>query len=129
MVHQVAAAGHERLNAGSVAQAGDRLQLSVVGAAEQHAVVCSLDGNGQVTLHFPMDGSSTKLTESPFNLPNSYELDDAPGFERFVLITSSNPISVDAILGYVRGMSPEADAQIEDLPAGLYQASWTIKKP
>ena len=129
VVHQVAQAGLERLNAGAVAQAGDRLQLSVVGAAEQHAVVCSLDGNGQVTLHFPMDGASTKLLDSPFNLPNSYELDDAPGFERFVLITSSNPISVDAILGYVRGMSPQADAQIEGLPAGLYQSSWTVKKP
>ena len=76
-----------------------------------------------------MDGASTKLTESPFNLPNSYELDDAPGFERFVLITSSDPISVDAILGYVRGMSPEVDSQIEGLPEGLHQAFWTVKKP
>ena len=129
VVHKVAGNGLERLNAGALAQAGDRLQVSIVGSADQFAVVFSMDGNGQVTQHFPVDGESAKLTESPFNLPNSYELDDAPGFERFVLFTSSQPLSVDAMRGYVRGLTHEADAQIVNLPGGVYQASWIVKKP
>tara|TARA_Y100000589_G_scaffold25783_1_gene21275 strand:- start:192 stop:950 length:759 start_codon:yes stop_codon:yes gene_type:complete len=129
VVHKVVGNGLERLNAGVLAQEGDRLQLSIVGAVDQYAVVCSVDGNGQVTQHFPVGGESTKLVESPFNLPNSYELDDAPGFERFVLFTSSEPLSVEAMLGYVRGMSLAADASMADLPKGVYQASWVVKKP
>ena len=112
-----------------LAQAGDRLQVSIVGAAGQFAVVCSIDGHGQVTQHFPTDGEFAKVTESPFNLPNSYELDDAPGFERFILFTSSQPLSVEVMLERVRRSNPQADAQILDLPEDVYQSSWVVKKP
>jgi anti-sigma factor RsiW len=129
VAHKVSSGGLERLDADGLVQAGDRLQLSVVGAAEQYAVVCSLDGNGEVTLHFPMDGESTKLTESPSNLPNSYELDDAPGFERFVLITSSKPLQVEDILGKIRTMGAVPDARVGGLPEGVHQSSLVVKKP
>ena len=129
VAHKVSSSGLERLNAGGAAQAGDRLQLSVVGAVDQYAVVCSVDGNGQVTLHFPVNGESTKLTESPSNLPNSYELDDAPGFERFVLITSLSPLQADDILGKVRSMTTEPGARVEGLEEGVHQWSLVVKKP
>ena len=129
VTHKVVGNGLERLKAGALAQAGDRLQVSIVGAAGQFAVVCSIDGHGQVTQHFPTDGEFAKVTESPFNLPNSYELDDAPGFERFILFTSSKPLSVEVMLERVRESNPQADAQILDLPEDVYQSSWVVKKP
>lgn len=129
VAHKVSSDSLERLEAGALAQEGDRLQLSVVGAAEQYAVVCSQDGNGQVTLHFPVNGESTKLTESPLNLPNSYELDDAPGFERFVLVTSSTPLQVDEVVAKVRNMSMAPGARVEGLAEGSHQWSLVVKKP
>ena len=129
VAHKVSSDSLERLEAGALAQEGDRLQISVVGAAEQYAVVCSLDGNGQVTLHFPMDGEAGKITESPSNLPNSYELDDAPGFERFVLITSSKPLQVDEVVAKIRNMSMAPDAKAEGLAEGSHQWSLVVKKP
>lgn len=129
VAHKVSRDSLERLDAGVLAQEGERLQLSVVGAADQYAVVCSQDGNGQVTLHFPVNGESGKIAESPSNLPNSYELDDAPGFERFVLITSSKPLQVDEVVAKVRTMSMAPGARVEGLAEGTHQWSLIVKKP
>ncbi|MCP4157515.1 MAG: DUF4384 domain-containing protein, partial [bacterium] len=75
----------ELLQNGSHCQSGDLLQLAYVAAEETHGVILSIDGNGNVTLHFPnsRNGTSTLQHEKKILLPNAIELDDAPGFERF----------------------------------------------
>ena len=83
VTHKVVGNGLERLKAGALAQAGVDCG-DIVGAAGQFAVVCSIDGNGQVTQHFPTDREFAKVT-SLLSLPNSYELDDTR-FERFLLL-------------------------------------------
>ncbi|MBD3241108.1 MAG: hypothetical protein GF331_11025 [Chitinivibrionales bacterium] len=85
-------------------QAGDVLQVGYVAAGKPHGVLLSLDGRGSCTLHFPSQpGESTALEQDGEQLLDfAYELDDAPDFEHFLLVTSSQPIAVDAVLDSAR---------------------------
>ncbi|HPC39733.1 MAG TPA: hypothetical protein PLM53_06445 [Spirochaetota bacterium] len=78
----------------------DLLQIAYYSAEDTHGIVLSLDGRGTVTLHYPTPPSTVTAIEKnrQILLPNSYELDDAPGFERFILITSRKPLDVRSVL-------------------------------
>ena len=136
LIHKVDAAGvTTRLDAGGAVAEGDRLQLSVTRATGLHAVVVSLDGRGQVTLHFPQGGGDGAIRAeggAPFSLPHSYELDDAPHFERFILITAPAPLDAAAVLDRTRRLAADPLkrelAPIPGLPARSHQASFLLKK-
>jgi hypothetical protein len=115
------------------ARAGDLLQLAYVAAGDPFGVILSVDGRGGVTLHFPLErGGSTALVQNrKFLLPNSIELDDAPSFERFFLITAKSPIDVAAVLAKAEALAAnlgEAARSDLDLPRGLHQSSVLILK-
>jgi hypothetical protein len=76
----------------------DLLQIAYYSEEDTHGIILSLDGRGTVTLHYPAPPSTNTRIEKnrKILLPRSYELDDAPGFERFILITSRTPINVRA---------------------------------
>jgi hypothetical protein len=90
----------EMLEQGSSAKAGDLLQLAYTVPSKAHGVILSIDGRGMVTLHFPeKNNDSTRLEIKKKTFLNcSYELDDAPDFERFIFITSTRAIDVNAVL-------------------------------
>jgi hypothetical protein len=90
----------EMLEEGVKAGAGDLLQLAYTVPEKVYGVILSIDGSGVVTLHYPeQDGKAGLLQEKKkISLKSSYQLDDAPGFERFFLITSTQVIDVDAVL-------------------------------
>ena len=57
----------------------------------------SIDGRGVATLHFPDDVDPTALAHGgAMALDHSYELDDAPGFERFLRVTAGQRLPLDA---------------------------------
>ena len=74
-----------------------------------YGVILSIDGNGTVTLHFP--GDAGQPTDLEMNrkvfLDSSYELDNAPDFERFFFITSSHAIDVNAVLEGARQLASD----------------------
>jgi len=78
---------------GAPAHAGDRIQLTY-DARAPHGVIWSVDSRGVRSLHFPSAPcDSTALGEGRSRpLPFSWELDDAPGSERFYFTTSSQPL-------------------------------------
>jgi hypothetical protein len=84
------------LRSGDLVGAGDVLQVHMRSTDAAYGVVISIDGRGGVTRHFP-DGDDTALPRGTAALPFSFELDDAPGFERFFLVTSARPIDVAVI--------------------------------
>ncbi len=90
----------EILKNGSVAGKGDLLQIAYSSFKDMYGIILSIDGNGTVTLHYPADrDGSTKLTMGKkVLLDNSYELDDAPDFERFFFITSEQSLNVSYII-------------------------------
>jgi len=89
----------ELLSADSVVYAGDRLQVAFFSDAK-YGMIFSIDGSGSVTLHYPREEQI--FSEIPANnkikLPYSYELDAAPGFEKFFFLTSEKEIHVAKIL-------------------------------
>jgi hypothetical protein len=122
----------EELGNGSVARAGDTLQLAYSRGDRAFGVVVSLDGNGGVTLHFPetQDGP-TRLANGTVALPHAYELDAAPGFERFVFVTADSPIAVAEVLARARSLAHDREHAASAplvLGKGLGQRSVLVRK-
>lgn len=111
----------ESLLAKSEVSPGDMLQVSYRSGGWSHGVLVSLDGSGAVTLHFPdAPDESTALQAEGMAVLHAFELDDAPGFERFLFFTANSPLDPGAIVKRVesmgRGPNP-ADAPVLSSPA------------
>ncbi len=126
----------EKLGDGSQARAGDRIQLAYNTHAKRderpHGVIVSIDGRGAVTLHYPAEpGGSTELsTDGERKLPFSGELDDAPRYERYFMVTSEQAIDVQSVLDAAARLAStgQAGEQQLPLPPHLEQLSVRIDK-
>jgi len=124
-------AGAEPLGEGSQARAGDVVQLAYVMPPNHFGVIVSLDGRGAVTLHFPETAEGSTALAAAGELAHAYRLDDAPGFERFVLVASDRPVKVEAVLAAARVLaqrSGQAQTGALVLPAGWSQSSVLLRK-
>jgi hypothetical protein len=120
------AAGNERLVPDQVVASGDLLQVSYVPAGRRHGVIISIDGAGAVTLQHPQSaGASPTLvdgTEVP--LAHSYELDEAPGFERFVFVTrDGQQPRVDEVMRAAERLASDP-AKARSAPLELAGGGW-----
>ncbi len=109
VVYKQTPAGPARLKHPSTVRPGDTLQLAYVAAGARHGVVASVDDRGTVTLHLPeQEGPAAALAErGETALPHAFELDQAPGFERFVFVWSPSPFAAADVLGALRaGAAP-----------------------
>jgi hypothetical protein len=123
---RLAAAGPERLFEGSPVRAHDVVQVAFELADKPHLVVVSIDGAGNATLHFPLDG----MTSPPPGLkalPRSFELDDAPGYERFFLVTSDEPLSSTAVLDAARALARGPNPRTAPLPLPARASSTSVR--
>ena len=115
----------ERLADGGRAARGDLLQLAYASARDgAYGVLLSIDGAGRVTQHLPEPGarSAAPLTSvREIRLPSAYELDDAPDFERFLLVTAAEPFPVSVALDSARSLAA-AGARSRSLPLALAPA-------
>jgi hypothetical protein len=133
-VYRKRADGPQLLAQGERVQAGDVLQLGYVAPGMSYAVLVSIDGRAQVTLHFPGSAElSTKLGEAQGEqlLPAAYELDDAPRFERFVLVTSRRPLSAAEVLRAASVLARRGESALSAalaLPAHAEQVSVLLSK-
>ena len=78
----------------------DLLQISYLASGSSYGVIFSIDGRGVVTLHHPdtLQGDQRLAADGEYALPFSYQLDDAPGFERFYFISGSEEIPMDLVM-------------------------------
>lgn len=125
--------GIERLAAGAQVAEHQVLQLGYARGGFTHAVLVSIDGRGSVTLHTPREpGDSTALpTRHEHLLSDAYELDDAPGFERFVLVAADRPLSVPQVLDAARALATDrtrAETAELDLPMPNEQRAVLLRK-
>lgn len=120
--------GANELVKGSEVSAGDLLQLSYIAADQRYGVIFSVDGRNAITQHLPEAGNSAIKLERGGRtaLPSSYELDDAPDFERFYFISSPSPFEIGEILTSAQNLSREATAL--PLPGGLRQQIFSVRK-
>jgi hypothetical protein len=99
--------GVEQLKNGAIANSGDLIQLAYLAEDQLFGMIFSIDGSGVVTLHFPnSENEPTVLqTNKKIYLPNSYELDNAPHFERFFFITSKEKFDVTEVLEQAKNLA------------------------
>jgi hypothetical protein len=127
--------GTERLQDGSSARRGDLVRLQYDGAGAAYGAILSIDGRGTVTRHLPTEGdTAARLTVAGIvSLDVAYELDDAPRWERFFLVTASQPFSVDEIAAAARAASAATQVNRDaperlELPESLAQSALTLIK-
>ena len=133
VIYRKTAGGAEALAAGSGIRAGDVLQIGYVAAARKYGVIFSIDGRGLLTLHYPASPqSSSQLSDQGETLLDyAYQLDDAPGFERFFLVTAERAPSVEEVLAAGRRLAsdPRQARQASlGLPSALEQWSMLLAK-
>jgi hypothetical protein len=114
--------GSERLSDGARAARGDLLQLAYDKSPDGlFGVLLSIDGAGRITQHLPEEGARTpapltSVREIP--LPSAYELDDAPAFERFILVTATQPFAIGVVLDAAQALAKRGPSA-QNLPLEL----------
>lgn len=124
-----------RLHPGAVVAPGDVVQVSYVAAGNDYGVVVSIDGRGGVTLHHPARVHDVARVKSRGEIPlnHAFELDDAPGFERFFFVTTSgHPLEPEAVMNAARRLATTGfvAARVDPLPLpeDLSQSSFLLRK-
>ena len=92
--------GVQLLSNGDSAKKGDVIQITYAPGKNNYGVIFSVDGNGNITRHFPekswkSERLSHEKPEIPLNF--SYELDNAPNFECFVMVSSEKEFNLNDI--------------------------------
>ncbi|HSZ83045.1 MAG TPA: hypothetical protein VLA14_12220 [Polyangia bacterium] len=134
VVYRRAGEVSERLRDGTRAANGDLLQLAYLAGDASFGALLSIDGRGHVTAHWPEPGAAIAAPLSArgeVRLPSAYELDDAPAFERFFLVTADAPFPMTAVMNAARALAARPAAARADglaLPPSLHQASLTLEK-
>ena len=114
-----------KLVSGDRVSPGDSVLVSYFADTEKHGVIVSLDGAGEVTLHFPADETqSTALVPNGTVRLHAFELDDAPAFERFFFVTSNTPLDAAQVMESVRAL---ADAKDPLTAAPSVPENWRVK--
>jgi hypothetical protein len=128
--------GSELLPPQAFARPGDTLQVFYHSRKEAYGMVFSLDGSGNLTLHYPeSEGPAAALRMGDMlPLPHAFRLDKAPRFERFFLLTSEQPFATASLLALIRGAYPPGQAltdtpdTLTGLASGFRQYPYTINK-
>ena len=90
------------LKNGQKAKENDLVQITYTPGSYNYGVIFSVDGNGNVTRHFPdASWNAEKLQKTGEEVPLSfaYQLDDAPKYECFVFVASKEPFDFSKIEG------------------------------
>ncbi len=114
VIHRKTNTGSELVEDGAFVRRGDTLQLSYQAEGKRFGVVASVDGRGTVTLHLPeTPGPAATLERGTRNLAHAYELDDSPGFEFFVFVTSDARFDTTAVVSALtRGQPYPAGSKV-----------------
>jgi hypothetical protein len=133
-IDRLGAKGPERLAAGATVRAGDRLQLQYRAGDREQGAIVSIDGRGVTTLHFPasVDAPAQLQDGGLVPLDHSYELDEAPRFERFFLVTAipGTRFDVAAVVRAAERLAAAPDAERGELslPAGYESTALLLAK-
>ncbi|MBB6478784.1 hypothetical protein [Spirochaeta isovalerica] len=120
----------ELLGNNTIVKEKDLLQISYDAQGARYGVIFSIDGRGAVTLHFPGNiYSSTRLDSGgKVLLPYSYELDNAPFFERFFFVTSEHEIDASVIMEKAGRIAKGNKSEMLILPEDQRQQSMILFK-
>jgi len=136
MIYRSTGGSSEALADGDAAATGDLVRVAYRASEARFGIIISIDGRGLVTRHLPVTGESAIALRpgEVVPLPNAYELDDAPRWERFFLISSEKPFDVGPVIDAAQKATAgviashgEAPTSLT-LPVGLEQTSFLLRK-
>lgn len=86
---------------------GDVIQIRIHPEKKCFGVVVSLDGRGTWTTHLPDSGSTSKAIKPGKDefLDFAYQLDDAPNYEVFWLVTSDKTFNIDTLMNHFKQLN------------------------
>jgi anti-sigma factor RsiW len=133
VVFRKTSSGSERLEPGASALPGDLIRLGYRAAGRTFGVIVSTDGRGSVTQHLPRTGGRAASLEAGATvlLDFSYELDDAPRWERFYIITGDEPFELEPVRRAARRVATtgsEHSPPALELARGLEQSVFSLTK-
>jgi len=126
--------GHEiqALKNGEFARSGDVIQITYNAGINEYGVIFSVDGNGNITRHFPEEGWQAAQLEhrnEEIPLDFSYELDNAPDFECFVMVTSKKEFSLEDIESKIKNKTDiDYITKLSYLPKKTEAITFTLEK-
>jgi hypothetical protein len=102
-------------------------------AGQAFGAIVSTDGNGSVTQHLPRSGRRAVSLEAGGTalLDFSYELDDAPRWERFYLVTGDEAFDLGPVRRAAQSVATagsEARPPSLRLPGRLQQSVFSLTK-
>lgn len=126
--------GDRALADGARAAEGDLVQLAYRERRDSYGLLLSIDGGGSVTVHWPEQAAEAARLQAggEARLPSAYQLDAAPAFERFFLVTAARPFPVAPVVAAARALAARpADARRAPLPLppSFEQTSIALDKP
>jgi len=124
------AEGSEGLTDGAVVGVGDVIRVGYRAAGRGFGVILSVDGRGAVTVHLPVAGerAAALAPGELVLLDHAYELDDAPRFERFFLVTGEVPFAVAPVVSAARQLGATTNPTGLRLAAPLKQTTFLLRK-
>ncbi len=122
-----------RLTDGHTNVQGDVLQIAYIAGGRKYGMIFSIDGNGAVNYHLPVGKAyPVKLkARGEHVLPQAYQLDDAPDFERFFFLSSDHPFSGAKVRLRVRKAMETSNLQaLTKIPLddSVFQTTFTLIK-
>ena len=122
----------QALNNGDFASSGDIIQITYNAGIGEYGVIFSVDGNGNITRHFPENTwTAAQLEQRPDETPLdfSYELDNAPDFECFIMVTSQKEFSLDDIESKIKNKTDiDYLTKLSYLPKKTAGVTFTLEK-
>jgi anti-sigma-K factor RskA len=131
MIYRERAGEPELLPDRAVVREGDSLQIRYVPAGRSYGAILSIDGRGEVTLHYPesVSGPTRIEGDKAAALGYAWTLDDAPGFERFFFVTSPQSFAASEVVASAKRLAAScARAGALDLPKAFEQVSVLLVK-
>jgi hypothetical protein len=134
LVYRKIGPSSEQLRDGDAARQGDLVRVAYRASNAGFGVIVSIDGRGVVTRHLPVAGDAAVALQAGDATPlaNAYELDDAPRWEQFFLVTNDHVFDVARVVDAARrawaDASPVKPPGALPLPAGFTQSSFLLRK-
>ena len=99
----------------STLEEGSTVQLaySIPAGEKRYGVIFSIDGRSVVTMHYPYGRGQSSLLVSGRQtfLNEAYTLDDAPGYEVFVMVVSAQPLDAEDVIRTARFLAGNTAVQ------------------
>ncbi len=116
VLHRKAGEGSQLLDHMETVASGDLVMIEYQASGASHGLIVSIDGSGVISRHYPLDGRhAAPLGTGLTSLSHAYELDDAPRWETFYLVTGDRAFEIDVVIGALESMPVGSDPP-GDLP-------------